>query len=136
MLLSSRRPEPFFGPLGVKTRCQMERMFLPCASMSSAHAGLSLERTQAYGSVDVAAAREQGLERVRQVTGGPGVLHHGELTYSFVARVAPPFTDSIEQNDTLLSEATTLEPSRPELSPTNGTCVLTQALEEFQERWG
>jgi len=110
--------------------------------------GLSLGRTQAHCSVDVTAAREQGLERVRQVTGGSGVLHHGELTYSFVARVAPPCTGSIEQNDTLLSEAIAtglarrfgihaeLEPSRPERSLANGACFLTQALEEFQERRG
>jgi len=105
---------------------------------------LSLGRTQAYSSVDVAAAREQGLELVRRVTGGSGVLHHGELTYSFVARVAPPFTDSIEQNYTLLSEAIAtglarrfgvhaeLEPSRPERSPANGACFLTPALKELK----
>jgi lipoate-protein ligase A len=105
---------------------------------------LSLGRTQAYASVDAAAAREQGLELVRRVTGGSGVLHHGELTYSFVARIAPPFTDSIEQNYTLLSEAIAaglahrfgvhaeLEPSRPERNPANGACFLTPALKELK----
>jgi lipoate-protein ligase A len=105
---------------------------------------LSLGRTQAHASVDAAAAREQGLELVRRVTGGSGVLHHGELTYSFVARVAPPFTDSIEQNYTLLSEAIStglarrfgvraeLEPSRPERNPATGACFLTPALKELK----
>ncbi|HZI09547.1 MAG TPA: biotin/lipoate A/B protein ligase family protein [Myxococcus sp.] len=105
---------------------------------------LSLGRTQAYDSVDAAAAREQGLELVRRVTGGSGVLHHGELTYSFVARVAPPFTDSIEQNYTLLSEALAaglahrfgvraeLEPSRPQRDPATGACFLTPALKELK----
>ncbi|WP_216673626.1 lipoate--protein ligase family protein, partial [Pyxidicoccus fallax] len=105
---------------------------------------LSLGRTQAYDSVDAAAARERGLELVRRVTGGSGVLHHGELTYSFVARVAPPFTDSIEQNYTLLSEAIStglarrfgvraeLEPSRPERSLASGACFLTPALKELK----
>lgn len=105
---------------------------------------LSLGRTQAYESVDAAAARERGLDLVRRVTGGSGVLHHGELTYSFIARVAPPFTDSIEQNYTLLSEALAaglarrfgvraeLEPSRPERNPATGACFLTPALKELK----
>ncbi|MCP3140824.1 lipoate--protein ligase family protein [Pyxidicoccus xibeiensis] len=105
---------------------------------------LSLGRTQSYGSVDAAAAKEHGLELVRRVTGGSGVLHHGELTYSFVARVGEPFTDSIEQNYTLLSEAIAaglasrfgvhadLEPSRPERNPATGACFLTPALKELK----
>ena len=105
---------------------------------------LSLGRTQAHGSVDAGAARAEGLDVVRRVTGGSGVLHHGELTYSFVARVAPPFTDNIEQNYTLLSEAIAaglarrfgvraeLEPSRPERGSASGACFLTPALKELK----
>ncbi|MCY1018751.1 lipoate--protein ligase family protein [Pyxidicoccus sp. MSG2] len=105
---------------------------------------LSLGRTQSYESVDAAAAKEQGLELVRRVTGGSGVLHHGELTYSFIARVGAPFADSIEQNYTLLSEAIAaglasrfgvradLEPSRPERTLASGACFLTPALKELK----
>jgi lipoate-protein ligase A len=105
---------------------------------------LSLGRTQSYESVNATAAKEQGLDVVRRVTGGSGVLHHGELTYSFVARVGDPFTDSIEQNYTLLSEAIAaglashfgvradLEPSRPERNPATGACFLTPALKELK----
>lgn len=105
---------------------------------------LSLGRTQSYESVNAAAAKEQGLDLVRRVTGGSGVLHHGELTYSFVARVGDAFTDSIEQNYTLLSEAIAaglasrfgvradLEPSRPERNPATGACFLTPALKELK----
>ncbi len=105
---------------------------------------LSLGRTQDHGSVEAEAARAEGLDVVRRITGGSGVLHHGELTYSVVARIAPPFTDSIEQNYTLLSEAISaglarrfgvraeLEPSRPERGLASGACFLTPALKELK----
>lgn len=105
---------------------------------------LSLGRTQTFASVDAEGARAEGLHVVRRVTGGSGVLHHNELTYSFVARVAPPFTDNIEQNYTLLSDAIAaglgrrfgvraeLEPSRPERAVASGACFLTPALKELK----
>ncbi|MBF5046166.1 lipoate--protein ligase family protein [Aggregicoccus sp. 17bor-14] len=107
---------------------------------------LSLGRTQKLASVDAEGARAEGLHLVRRVTGGSGVLHHGELTYSVVARTAPPFADDIEQNYTLLSRALAaglarhfgvsaeLEPSRPAAGPgaAHGACFLTPALKELK----
>ena len=87
---------------------------------------LSLGRTQLLPSVDETFARQNRLELVRRPTGGMGVLHHQELTYSFTSRIADPFTGSIEQNYMLISEALAagffahlkikceLEPARPD----------------------
>ena len=106
-------------------------------------ATLSLGRTQALASVNADAARAAGLGLVRRPTGGMGVLHHRELTYSFVARVADPFTGSIEQNYTLISEALAagftaafgcaceLEPSRPPKQD-SGACFIVPGLKELK----
>lgn len=49
---------------------------------------VSLGRFQRLDDVDVAACAELGIDVVRRPTGGRGVLHDQELTYSVVAGVA------------------------------------------------
>ena len=104
---------------------------------------LSLGRTQAMASVDAEFAELRDLDLVRRPTGGMGVLHHQELTYSFIARIENPFTGSIEQNYTLLSEALAagfaahfrlkceLEPARPEKTD-SGACFIVPGLKELK----
>jgi lipoate-protein ligase A len=48
---------------------------------------VSLGRFQSLGGVDLQACREFGFDVVRRPTGGRGVLHDSELTYSIVASV-------------------------------------------------
>lgn len=104
---------------------------------------LSMGRTQAMASVDADFAEANELDLVRRPTGGMGVLHHQELTYSFVARIENPFTGSIEQNYTLLSEALAagfaghfrmkceLEPARPDKTD-SGACFIAPGLKELK----
>ncbi len=46
---------------------------------------VTLGRFQDVGSVDVAACRAEGIDVARRFTGGRGVLHDDEVTYSIVA---------------------------------------------------
>jgi lipoate-protein ligase A len=106
---------------------------------------LSLGRTQTLASVDERFARSHQLDLVRRPTGGMGVLHHQELTYSFISRIADPFTGSIEQNYTLISEALAtgfsahlkikceLEPARPDKTD-SGACFIVPGLKELKVR--
>ena len=50
-----------------------------------AHPTVSVGRFQDYGSVDAAFCATAGIELVRRYTGGRGVLHDDEVTYSVVA---------------------------------------------------
>ncbi len=123
---------------------EADEQFVPALRLYAFRpATLSLGRTQPLASVDVAAARAAGLGLVRRPTGGMGVLHHRELTYSLVARVGDPFTGSIEQNYTLISEAlaagfaahlrvkSELEPARPG-PPVSGACFIVPGLKELK----
>ncbi len=57
-------------------------------------------------TVRMEALQEYGIDLVRRWTGGRAVLHdHGEITYSVIAPIVPPFVPRVRHNYRLIGEA-------------------------------
>jgi lipoate-protein ligase A len=86
------------GPVAGATNMAVDRAVLACRSAGSAPATLrlyrwqvptvTLGRFQPESDVDLEACERRGVDVVRRPTGGRGVLHDDEITYSIVAGTA------------------------------------------------
>jgi len=105
------------------------------------HATLSLGRNQrAVGCYDLDRLRAMGIDVVRRPTGGRGLLHHREATYSVTAPVR--YGDTLSEAyqrvnriliaglETLGVNASVAAPDGPAARPTDAPCFSTPARGE------